>query len=293
MFQSLSHDHTSYADLTFDSWEHGWRSLLLRRFTGHLHVEEAVFPPVAEPLIVLLTQGVKDMESSADGRWQSARFTPGQITLTAPNRPARLRWRTASAEPHQTLHLHIPAATTSRLVEELWDRDPRQVRMPDTLATTDPVLEQTMLGLLRAAEAGVPDLYAESAAEFVMLHALIRHGGLPSPRVPGGSDERVRRARSFLRDNIPRPLSLDEIAAEAGMSRYHFLRVFQNQTGETPHRYLTRLRVERARHELEHGSATVAEVALSCGFASRTHFATAFRRQTGLSPSAYRRLSSR
>ena len=291
MFQSLTRDHASHASLTFDSWKRGWRSLLLRRFTGHPHVEEAVVPPVTEQLILLVTRGAVDIESGGDdGRWRSARYTPGRIGMTAPGRPSRLRWRTVSAEPHETLQLHLPTGMVSRLVEELWDRDPRQVRMPDALATTDPVLEQTMLGLLRAAEEGVPDLYAESAAEFIMLHALVRHGGLPSPRPAGRDDERVRRARSFLRENLSQPLSLAEIAAEAGMSRYHFLRVFQRQTGETPHRYLTRLRIEQARHELEHGTATVTEVALRCGFASRTHFTTAFRRQVGTTPSAYRRL---
>ena len=294
MFQSLALDNSGYADLTFDSRERGWRSLLLRRYTGHPHVEEAVIPPVAEQLILVVTRGAFDIESGGDdGRWRSARYTPGRIGMTAPGRPSRLRWRTVSAEPHETLQLHLPARTVSRMVEELWDRDPQLVRMPDALATIDPVLEQTMLGLLQAAEAGVPDLYAESAAEFIMLHALVRHGGLPAPRPAGRDDERVRRARSFLRENLAQPLSLAEIAAEAGMSRYHFLRVFQRQTGETPHRYLTRLRIEQARQELEHGTATVAEVAVRCGFAGRTHFTTMFRRQAGVTPSAYRRLHLR
>jgi AraC family transcriptional regulator len=286
MFQSLEIDTQTYADRTFCSWEHGWRSLLLQRFAGHATVDEAVIPPVPEQTIVLVTRGEATIESGADGPWRQARYSPGQIALTAPNRAVRLRWRM----PHETLHLCLPAATTSRIVEEVWDRDPTRVSLPDTLATIDPLLEQTMLGLLRAAEEGVPDLYAESAVEFVIAHTLVRHGTMPRARRGGGDDERIRCVRSYLRENLHLPITLAEMAAEAGLSRYHFLRVFRRQTGETPLRYLTRLRVERGQEELRRGSASVSEIAMRNGFASAAHFSTAFRRQTGYAPSAYRKL---
>lgn len=293
MFQSLTIDQTAYSSRTFDSWEHDWRSLLLRRFTYRDSAEEVTIPPVAEQLISLLIHGDSVVESRTDGRWASARTVPGTISMTAPNRPAHLRWRTASAEPLDSLELHLPAGTTARLVEELWDRDLKQVDLPDELATTDPVLEQTMLALLRAAESGLPDLYAETAVEFLTVHTLTRYGRLPPPRIAGAEDERVRRARAFLRENLHLPLSLTAIAAEMGMSRYHFLRVFQRQTGETPHRFLTRLRIEQGRHDLEHSTATVIEIASRCGFANPAHFATTFRRHTGHSPTAYRNLHKR
>lgn len=288
MFHCLDLDQRAFADQTFCTWEQGWRSLQLRRFTGHREVEEAAIPPMAEHAIVLVSRGEVAIESGADGRWRGARYSPGTIALTAPNRPVRLRWRTVSPEPHETLQMHLPASTTARMVEELWDRDPARVALPDTLATTDPVLEQIMLGLLRAAEEGVPDLYAETAAEFVVAHILVRHGALPPPRILA-DDERVRRARVFLRENLHRPVSLAEVAAEAGMSRYHFLRVFRRQTGVTPLRYLTRLRIEQAGDELTRGAGTISEIAYRYGFANPAHFSTAFRRQTGLSPTAYRR----
>lgn len=290
MFQSLDVDQRAHADLTLCSWERGWRSLLLRRFTGHAEVEEAAIAPVAEQTIVLVTRGLAEMESGADGRWKSAEYTPGTIALTAPHRPTRLRWRTVSSDPHESLQLYLPTGTTSRIVEELWDRDPSRMGLPDTLATTDPVLEQMMRGLLRAVEDGVPDLYAESAVEFITVHTLVRHGALPLVPSFGGDDERIRHARAFLRENLHLPLTLVEIAEQANMSRYHFVRVFRRQTGETPHRYLTRLRIERAKEGLHHSSASVSELASRCGFASVAHFCTVFRRQTGCTPSEYRRL---
>lgn len=290
MFQSLADDQRAHADLTFCSWERGWRSLLLRRYVGHAEVEEAVIPPVPEQTIVLVTRGEAVIESGAEGRWRSARYVPGSIAMTAPNRSTRLRWRTVSPDPHESLQLHLPTGTTSRVVEELWDRDPAKVDLPDTLMTTDPVLEQVMLDLYRAAEEGVPDLYPAAAVEFITVHTLVRHGALPPTQAVRRDDARIRRARSFIRENLHLPLTLAEIAEVAGMSRYHFLRLFRSQVGETPHRYLTRLRLECAQGELERTTATVAEIAIGCGFVSPSHFASAFRRQTGYTPVAYRRL---
>ena len=290
MLQSLALDLGAFADRTFCSWERGWRSLLLQRRTFLPEVEDAVIPAVAEHSIFLWVRGDSAVESGADGRWRSGRSVPGTVAMTAPGRPARLRWRALSAEPLESIELRLPAGTMARVVEELWDRDPARVRFPDTLATTDPLLRQTLVGLFDAAQAGAPDLYAEAAAEFVAVHTLLRHGGLPLPRAVRGDDERIRRARSFLRENLHKTLSLAEIAAEAGLSRYHFLRLFQRQTGETPHRYLTRLRIEQGREELQRGSATVGEIAARCGFANPASFSNAFRRETGCTPSAYRRL---
>lgn len=288
MFQTLALDQTAYSDRTFCSWERGWRSLLLLRSTCPLKEEDAFVPPLPEQTFFLQLRGESTVESRNDGRWKSAHVIPGLIAMTAPLHSAHLRWRALSTEPLERLELHLPAGTTARLGEELWDRDPTRVQFPDALATTDPLLRQTMIGLLDAALGGAPDLYAATAAEFIAVHALVRHGKLPPLRPLRGDDERIRRGRSYLRENFHRPVSLAEVASEVGMSRYHFLRVFQRQTGETPHRYLTRLRMERAQHELKHGSGTISEIANRCGFASPAHFATAFRRESRFSPSAYR-----
>lgn len=81
-----------------------------------------------------------------------------------------------------------------------------------------------------------------------------------------------------------------EVAREIGMSRYHFQRVFLRQTGETPNRYLTRLRVEAASRALATGSASVTEIASRYGFTSPAYFCSVFHRATGLTPTQYRRL---
>src|SRR5207249_10498547 len=88
--------------------------------------------------------------------------------------------------------------------------------------------------------------------------------------------------------NIEEDFSLGQLAAKAGLSKFHFIRLYKNATGETPSRYHTDLRMDAARRLLRETKKSVAEVALDVGYANPSHFAKLFRRQTGLSPSDYR-----
>jgi AraC-like DNA-binding protein len=83
------------------------------------------------------------------------------------------------------------------------------------------------------------------------------------------------------------PLSLDDMAAVAGFSRYHFAREFRVVFGETPAAYLSRRRVERAKDLLTHANLTVTEVCMVVGFASLSSFSRRFRELVGCSPSQY------
>jgi AraC family transcriptional regulator len=81
---------------------------------------------------------------------------------------------------------------------------------------------------------------------------------------------------------------LEELAAETGYSRGHFLRAFRASTGLTPHQYLLRLRVNRAKRLIQNKSMTLVEIALDCGFADQAHFSRVFTKHFGLNPSQYR-----
>jgi AraC family transcriptional regulator len=92
-----------------------------------------------------------------------------------------------------------------------------------------------------------------------------------------------------LRAEFNLDLDLETLAAESGYSRAHFLRMFRLATGETPHHYLQRLRLDHARRQLEETPASLIEVALDCGFSSHSHFTALFREKFGMTPSRYRR----
>ena len=98
----------------------------------------------------------------------------------------------------------------------------------------------------------------------------------------------LRRARDYIDRNYCEPLDLDVLARVAGVSKYHFARSFEAAYGETPIRYLTRRRIERAQDLLRVANLTVTEVCMAVGFASLGSFSARFSRLVGESPTAYR-----
>jgi AraC-like DNA-binding protein len=98
----------------------------------------------------------------------------------------------------------------------------------------------------------------------------------------------LRRARDHIDRNYAVPLDLDTVAAVAAVSKYHFIRCFEQTYGETPMRYLTRRRIERAQDLLRGANLRVTEVCMAVGFTSLGSFSAKFTRIVGESPVAYR-----
>lgn len=96
-------------------------------------------------------------------------------------------------------------------------------------------------------------------------------------------------ARDFMRHAYGRPINLPDISARANFSPHHFLRVYREAYGETPHEFLTRLRIERAKALLASGSHNVTEACFEVGFSSLGSFSVLFSSRVGLSPSEFRR----
>ena len=102
------------------------------------------------------------------------------------------------------------------------------------------------------------------------------------------SQEALWRAREFIDAHFTQPLNLDDLARTANFSRYHFLRAFRRAFHATPHEYLTRKRVERARELLAESNLTVTEICFTVGFESLGSFSSLFHKIVGWSPSIYR-----
>ncbi len=108
----------------------------------------------------------------------------------------------------------------------------------------------------------------------------ISRGGLGSAR--------LRRIRELVDAKIEGELNLDEMAQSVGLSTAHFARMFRQSTGETPHQFVLRQRLERAKAMLRAPDARVLDVAVACGFKTQQHFAQVFRGVCGISPTGYR-----
>ncbi|MFC7243882.1 helix-turn-helix transcriptional regulator [Catellatospora aurea] len=98
----------------------------------------------------------------------------------------------------------------------------------------------------------------------------------------------LRRARDHIDRHYAEALDLDRLARVAGVSKFYFVRCFEATYGETPIRYLTRRRIERAQDLLRLANLTVTEVCMIVGFASLGSFSTRFTALTGQTPTGYR-----
>jgi AraC family transcriptional regulator len=103
------------------------------------------------------------------------------------------------------------------------------------------------------------------------------------------NEARVSRIARMIEREPEAPHELSVLAAEARLSRYHFLRTFAQLTGLTPHQYILRARLRRAATRLALGDVPVVDVALDCGFGDVSNFNHAFRAEFGMSPRKYRR----
>ena len=106
------------------------------------------------------------------------------------------------------------------------------------------------------------------------------HGGL--------APTRLRRVVELVYARIEDEVTLDELAESAGLSTAHFSQAFHKSTGESPHRFVLRQRVERAKEMLLAADLRVLDVAVACGFKTQQHFARVFRQMCGASPTEYR-----
>ena len=165
-----------------------------------------------------------------------------------------------------------------------------------------PLVEQDKR-LARFARDLIEELLEKEAGQEIVLGALVeqltvyllRHHSnvrrseeLELSRV-GLVDRRIRRAIELMYAHMNRELPLEEIAAAAYLSPFHFARLFKKLTGTSPHAYLGNLRVARSQSLLAETDLSISEVSARVGYSSPSHFTKAFRQSTGLTPRAFRK----
>lgn len=280
-----------------DSLDADWTSVLLDRHRDLPDDEVFDVPATSDHVIVAMLRGGVTVHSCNAGRWSRAHYRAGIVGLTPPGKIDRLRReRTASGGVVEKATLYIPhrlfdgAADEYRRVGR-----PADAALPSILAFDDPVVTQTLRAMLRAITAGEPDLYAESAAQWLVMHLLSAHGKLQADgdaRAPGTiTDRRLERVVEYMTAHRGMRLTLATLAAEAGVSRFHFARLFRQQLGVSPNAYLAELRLTEAWRLLVSTELSVGGIATLTGFGSAGQFSTCYARRYGVTPTKSRALS--
>ncbi len=137
---------------------------------------------------------------------------------------------------------------------------------------------------------GVPSRLLARAAGLEIMAELCRLGGTPLATAKGGlAPWAQQRCLELMRARLSEDISLDELAAEARLSPFHFARMFKQSVGVPPRVYLTRLRMEKACELLETTDLPVTEIAQEVGYSSNQVLARVFIKHRHMSPTDYRR----
>jgi len=165
------------------------------------------------------------------------------------------------------------------------------------LRRVDNLVDARLGALVEAAKAeriaGFPSgkLFLDSVEQALAVALVngyaVRHRSVQTHRGGLGS-ARLRRIKELVDAKMEDELTLCEMAQSVELSTAHFSRMFRKSTGESPHHFVLRHRVERAKEMLPAAEERVLDVAVACGFKTQQHFARVFRRMCGVSPTEYR-----
>jgi AraC family transcriptional regulator len=237
-------------------------------------------------IAITLGQGFQldwQIDEVARGQVQRQMLFHGGMTLI----PVKhVNWG-AWDRPIQGFNLSVKPELLTRNATDLLSLD--QVEVPPRKPFYDPLILQIGLALKADLESQRPGgrLYAETMANALAIHILRNysvHNHKPVHYLGGLSSTQLKRVTDYINDHLVQELSLDELAAIAQLSAYHFCRSFKRATGFTPHQYVIRQRVERAKLLLKDGKMSISEVAFSCGFTHQSHLNRHFKRLTGVTP---------
>jgi AraC family transcriptional regulator len=276
----------------------GWNQLTVRAYNEPADLDETFFPGGPDIYLVLVTSGyVRVDERRIDGPWVSYPIHTGDWFLSpAGGEPYALRWQSLSSEPLTTLHIHLNADIFFRSLQQLEKRDPVRVQVQELTGFQDPLLTSVALSLQQelqqpASSIMVGQLYAETAAQMLSVHLLRDYttGDVAIPELRQKlSSQQLRRLSDFILAHLNEDLSLEMLGQQVGFSPYHFARLFRRSTGESPHQFVMRKRLEAARRLLKETDTPIAQIASQIGFPQQSHFTHTFKRYTGTTPLNYR-----
>ena len=250
---------------------------------------ELNLPPLTHHRLFLFARPPQELDLWYEGVKRNAPPPAGSISLLPAGYPARAR----SSGCKDELHIFLEPGLVARVAAEAFGLDPGRLTMPPLDGVNLPHLRASMgaIGAELTARAAGGQLAAESLANLLAVH-LVRH--VLEPRRPARRPDgalprgRLRAVVEYIEGHLDAGLSLEQMAAVARLSTYHFAHQFKRATGLPPYQYVIMRRVERAQKLLREGELSLAEVAARAGFPDQSAFCRHFKHLVGVTPRRFR-----
>jgi AraC family transcriptional regulator len=270
-----------------------WQNLKVIR--NRHHVRESVIKPdkLSYHLITVYMGAPSRQQSLLSGRNCNILQSAGNVAVIS----ARDALRSWYDEVEQDdIYLHLEPDFIKKVAVESADLNPDKVEIITSLDSRSPIIESMARlafdELQRGDDATATNLYADSIANLLAVQLLRQYSSnrLPPEKryVSGLTNRKLALVLDLIESDLSEDLSLNILAKTAGLSEYHFLRMFKQSTGYTPHQYVIYQRIERAKELLKKTEMSITEIAYLLGFSSSAHFTHHFHRKTGMTPSELR-----
>jgi AraC family transcriptional regulator len=271
-----------------------WREVRASIFTLPSRMGTMHIPAVSEPVLVWTTAGEVEVEERENnGPWIRSLIKKRSFFLTTAGAPYDCRWRTLTSEPFEFMMVLVGLPLLQRPLEEVFGAGATHAQLQDvsgfTDVTLDSFVEQLHGELMRRKSS---PLFVQGIGQAIAIHLArnyaitVKESRSGSPSLPG---YKLRQITDWMAEHAAEDFDLARLAAQVGLSKFHFHRLFKSAIGVSPSRYHINLRMDAARRLLRETKKSVVAVALDVGYTNPSHFAQLFRRETGLSPSDYRR----
>lgn len=220
-------------------------------------------------------------------------MAPGRVSVI----PAGTRLSFRATDTGDFVLLQIDPEFLQQAARELIVGERVQITMQ--LGIDDPYLAECIRTLMSEAEHNYLGgrAYGESVAVAMAAHIVRKYAGSAAANIRrrsvGLAPFQLRRVTDYIRQHLNGSVSLDDMASAAGLSVFHFARMFKAATGITPKQYVMRCKLERARDLLLTEDRSISEVALEVGFCDQSHLSTHFKRLYGATPKQFVREARR
>jgi AraC family transcriptional regulator len=252
---------------------------------------EGSFHAVRDHLVILHLDGPVAVCRVQGASQERRPVRPGGLLLL----PGGLDYGVQFEGGIESVHVYLRDAVLHEVAAELLGGDPARIELVPRIGNHDPLIEQLALDIREILTDPDPAsaVYADQLARTLGARLLYAHSNcIPHHAEPprgGLTYTQLARAIEFMDANVAERLTLGEIAGAVGLSPAHFMRQFKISTRMGPHKYLVRLRMERAKRLLRETDRSIAQIAFECGFCNQEHMTRFFGQLAGATPAAFRR----
>lgn len=214
----------------------------------------------------------------------------GALSVIHPGEAHSTREIRSRRAPTRYRMMYVEPAVLRGVATELAGREKGEPFFPDPVVLDEGLARLFWETHSASGYGGVSSLERDSSLLSVLAQLVLRHAEAPrpSPGSPGEERRAVRAAKDYLRDNLSKNVSLEELSRAANLSPSYLTRVFAKEVGVPPHRYQLQARIDLAKDLLVKGWPA-GRVAQEAGFYDQSHFSRRFERLVGVPPGRYAR----